>query len=73
MSNNQNTDSSTPEDELQPLREVGSLEKTQYWDREDIMNALRVANLRGIRVESLYDFAHHPHKDTAPIEPKRAG
>ena len=40
-------------DSLQPLREVGSLEKTQYWDREDIMEALRIANLRGIPIESL--------------------
>ena len=47
-------DPSTSEEALQPLREVGSCEKSQYWDREDIMSALRCANLRGIRVESLY-------------------
>jgi hypothetical protein len=43
-----------PADSLQPLREVGSLEKTQHWDREDIIAALRMANLRGIQPESLY-------------------
>jgi hypothetical protein len=39
---------------MQALREVGSEEKTQYWDREDIMRALRAANLRGVRVDNLY-------------------
>lgn len=45
--------SATNPDRLQPLREVGSLEKTQYWDREDILEALRIANLRGIPIQSL--------------------
>jgi hypothetical protein len=44
----------TKDDGLQALREVGSEEKTQYWDRQDIMEALREANLRGVRVDSLY-------------------
>jgi hypothetical protein len=44
-------------DLLQPLREVGSLEKTQYWDRDDIIVALRAANLRGIELERLFDRA----------------
>jgi hypothetical protein len=52
MSNNNSSIETTQE--LQPLREVGSLEKTQYWDREEIMEALRVANYRGIRIDSLY-------------------
>lgn len=32
---------------LQPLREVGSGEKTQFWDMEDFMQALRIASRRG--------------------------
>ena len=54
MPNIKIADPSTSEEALQPLREVGNCEKSQYWDREDIMSALRCANLRGIRVESLY-------------------
>ncbi len=42
---------------LQPLREVGTEEKTQFWDMEDIMQALRVANRRGISVTGLFN---HP-------------
>lgn len=38
---------------LQPLREVGSLEKTQFWADEDITSALRLANLRGISLDRL--------------------
>jgi hypothetical protein len=30
------------------------MEKTQHWDREDIIAALRTATLQGIRPESLY-------------------
>ena len=30
---------------LQPLREVGSHKKTQYWTFEDIEDAIREANL----------------------------
>ena len=46
----------TPRDEaaLQPLREVGTMEKTQFWDISDIMEALRVANRRGIHVQRLF-------------------
>lgn len=36
---------------LQPLREVGSHKKTQYWTFED---AIREANLLGIDLEQLY-------------------
>ena len=46
----------TPPDEaaLQPLREVGTMEKTQFWDISDIMEALRVANRQGIPVQRLF-------------------
>jgi len=49
----------TPREEtaLQPLREVGTEEKTQFWDMEDVMQALRVANRRGIPVSGLFN---HP-------------
>jgi hypothetical protein len=40
-------------EELQPLREVGSMEKTQFWDIHEIMNALRIANLHGIPLSKL--------------------
>ena len=39
---------------LQPLREVGTHEKTQFWDMEDVMQALRIANRRGIPLKALY-------------------
>ncbi len=39
---------------LQPLREVGTHEKTQFWDMEDVMQALRIANRRGIPLKTLY-------------------
>ena len=39
---------------LQPLREVGSHKKTQYWTFEDIEDAIRKANLLGIDPEKLY-------------------
>ena len=42
---------------LQPLREVGTQEKTQFWDMEDVMQALRIANRRGIPLEELYGHA----------------
>lgn len=45
---------------LQPLREVGRAEKTQFWDMEDVMEALRVANRRGIPVKALYNQPDHP-------------
>jgi hypothetical protein len=35
-------------DALQPLREIGCDEKTQYWDLEDIQAALREALRLGI-------------------------
>ena len=44
---------------LQPLREIGDTHKSQFWDGEDIQNALRVANLRGIQPESLSAPRHH--------------
>ena len=40
-------------DILQPLREVGSMDKTQFWDREDVMEALRIANRRGLSLKDL--------------------
>ena len=39
---------------LQPLREVGTINKTQYWTFEDIEDAIREANLLGIDPEKLY-------------------
>lgn len=36
-----------------PVREVGTMEKTQFWDMEDVMEALRAANLRGVPVTRL--------------------
>lgn len=46
----------TPPEEtaLQPLREVGTDDKTQFWDMEDVMQALRVANRRGIPLQQLF-------------------
>ena len=41
------------DDPLQPLREVGTMEKTQFWDMEDVMEALRIANFRGIPISRL--------------------
>ena len=38
---------------LQPLREIGTMEKTQFWDMEDVMVALREANFRGISLQRL--------------------
>ena len=39
---------------LQPLREVGTINKTQYWTFDDIEDAIREANLLGIAPEQLY-------------------
>ncbi|HEX2748077.1 MAG TPA: hypothetical protein VHM91_08770 [Verrucomicrobiales bacterium] len=39
--------------ELQPLREVGTMEKTQFWDIDDVMEALRIANRHGISLTKL--------------------
>ena len=39
--------------ELQPLREVGTMEKTQFWDIDDVMEALRLANRHGIPLSKL--------------------
>ena len=46
----------TPPEEtaLQPLREVGTDNKTQFWDMEDVMQALRVANRRGIPLQQQF-------------------
>lgn len=43
--------------ELQPLREVGTMEKTQFWDIDDVMAALRIANRRGIPINTLRAMA----------------
>jgi hypothetical protein len=55
----------TPPEEtaLQPLREVGTQEKTQFWDMEDVMQALRVANRRGIRLTDLYGHSRTALED----------
>ena len=37
---------------LQPLKEIGSMEKTQFWDFEQIQEALREVNRFGIPVKS---------------------
>jgi hypothetical protein len=39
--------------DLQPLREVGTMEKTQFWDIDDVMEALRIANRKGICIKKL--------------------
>jgi len=39
---------------LQPLREVGTFEKTQFWDLDEIYEALREANRLGIAPERLF-------------------
>jgi hypothetical protein len=39
---------------LQPLREIGTLEKTQFWDLDEIYEALREANRLGIAPERLF-------------------
>jgi hypothetical protein len=39
---------------LQPLREVGTTDKTQFWDLDEIYDALREANRLGIAPERLY-------------------
>ena len=61
----------TPGDELQPLREVRSQEKSDHWDREDIMDALRVANLHGIPVERLF-AKPSAHTTRIPLMKRRA-
>ena len=38
---------------LQPLREVGTQNKTQYWTFDDIEDAIREANLLGVDPEQL--------------------
>ena len=43
--------------ELQPLREVGTMEKTQFWDIDDVMEALRIANRHGIPLSKLRSTA----------------
>lgn len=40
-------------DDLAPLREVGTMEKTQFWDIDEVMVALRIANLRGVPLRAL--------------------
>jgi hypothetical protein len=51
-------------DRLQPLREVGSMDKTQFWDMDEIMEALRIANRKGISLSKLRHSA-------PPTEPSR--
>ena len=42
---------------IQPLREVGTLHKTQYWSFEEIEDAIREANLLGIDPHKLFGTA----------------
>ncbi len=51
--------SSGPADlsELQPLREIGTEDKSQYWDFDDIRRALREAQRLGIAPERLFQRA----------------
>ena len=43
--------------ELQPLREIGTEDKSQYWDFDDITRALREARRLGIAPERLFQRA----------------
>ncbi len=47
---------------LQPLREVGSMEKTQFWDIHEVMEALRVANRHGIPLNKLRNYGRSERK-----------
>jgi hypothetical protein len=42
---------------LQPLREIGTEDKSQYWDFEDIACALREARRLGIAPERFFQRA----------------
>ncbi len=42
---------------LQPLREIGTMEKTQFWDIHEVMEALRLANRHGIPLSRLRNTA----------------
>ena len=46
-----------PNETIQPLREVGTLHKTQYWSFEEIEDAIREANLLGIDPHKLFGTA----------------
>ena len=48
--------------ELQPLREVGTMEKTQFWDIHEVMEALRVANRHGIPLNKLRNYGRSERK-----------
>ena len=39
---------------LKPLREVGTINKTQYWTFDDIEDPIKEANLLNINPEQLY-------------------
>ena len=58
---------------LQPLREVGTLEKTQFWDLDEIYEALREANRLGIAPERLFQTGEAGSLNPAKPEPKRSG
>lgn len=45
---------------LQPLREIGTLNKTQFWDLDEIYQALREANRLGIAPERLFQTVAGP-------------
>jgi hypothetical protein len=40
---------------LQPLREIGHEEKTQFWDLDDIYDALREAHRLGVPPEKFFN------------------
>ena len=44
---------------LQPLREIGTMDKTQFWDIHEVMEALRLANRHGIPLSGLRNTAPH--------------
>ena len=39
---------------LKPLREVGTINKTQYWTFDDIEDPIKEANLLNINPEQIY-------------------
>lgn len=53
MNPHQQPEGPATSDRLQPLREVGSMDKTQFWDMDEIMEALRIANRKGISLSKL--------------------
>jgi hypothetical protein len=48
----------TDEARLQPLREIGTREKTQFWDLDEIYDALRTARRMSLAPETLFSSAN---------------